>query len=49
MLKHYSHIRMQAKRRALEAIVPKPDPKATGSAGAGSRAAAVPTTDPNVN
>lgn len=49
MLKHYSHIRMQAKRRALEAIVPKPDPKATGSAGAGSPAAAVPTTDPNLN
>ena len=24
MLKHYSHIRMEAKRRALEAIVPKP-------------------------
>jgi integrase len=23
MLKHYSHIRMEAKRRALEAIVPK--------------------------
>jgi integrase len=31
MLKHYSHIRMEAKRRALEAIVPKPDPKAKGS------------------
>ena len=25
MLKHYSHIRMQAKRNALEAIVPKTD------------------------
>ena len=24
MLKHYSHIRMEAKRSALEAIVPKP-------------------------
>jgi hypothetical protein len=24
MLKHYSHIRMEAKRKALEAIVPKP-------------------------
>jgi len=23
MLKHYSHIRMEAKRKALEAIVPK--------------------------
>jgi hypothetical protein len=49
MLKHYSHIRMQAKRRALEAIVPKPDGKATGNAGAGSPAAAVPTTDTHVN
>ena len=27
MLKHYSHIRMEAKRKALEAIVPKPDLK----------------------
>ena len=26
MLKHYSHIRMDAKRKALEAIVPKPHP-----------------------
>lgn len=26
MLKHYSHIRMEAKRRALEAIVAKPNP-----------------------
>ena len=25
MLKHYSHIRMEAKRKALEALVPKPD------------------------
>jgi integrase len=32
MLKHYSHIRMEAKRRALEAIVAKPDLKATGDA-----------------
>ena len=24
MLKHYSHIRMEAKRKALEAIIPKP-------------------------
>jgi site-specific recombinase XerD len=29
MLKHYSHIRMEAKRRALESIVTKPSPKAT--------------------
>jgi integrase len=34
MLKHYSHIRMEAKRRALEAIVPKPGSKATENAGA---------------
>jgi integrase len=32
MLKHYSHIRMEAKRRALEAIVAKPDLKATRDA-----------------
>jgi integrase len=31
MLKHYSHIRMDAKRRALEAIVAKPDSKAIGN------------------
>lgn len=27
MLKHYSHIRMEAKRKALESILAKPDPK----------------------
>lgn len=27
MLKHYSHIRMEAKRKALEAIVTKSDPQ----------------------
>jgi hypothetical protein len=32
MLKHYSHIRMAAKRRALEAILTKPDLKVTGNA-----------------
>jgi integrase len=32
MLKHYSHIRMEAKRRALESIVPKPHGKAAGTA-----------------
>jgi hypothetical protein len=32
MLKHHSHIRMEAKRRALESIVAKPDVKATGKA-----------------
>ncbi len=32
MLKHYSHIRMEAKRRALESIVAKPKPEATGDA-----------------
>jgi integrase len=31
MLKHYSHIRMEAKRRALESIVPAPPSKATGN------------------
>jgi hypothetical protein len=38
MLKHYSHIRMEAKRRALESIVPKPEGMAsqnpTSTAGA---------------
>jgi integrase len=32
MLKHYSHIRMEAKRRALESIVAKPNPQTSGSA-----------------
>jgi integrase len=32
MLKHYPHIRMEAKRRALESIVLKPKPESTGSA-----------------
>jgi hypothetical protein len=32
MLKHYSHIRMEAKRRALEAIVPKKEGQASGDA-----------------
>jgi integrase len=32
MLKHYSHIRMEAKRKALEAIVPKPAVKRTENA-----------------
>ena len=31
MLKHYSHIRMEAKRKALEAIVTKPNLKATAN------------------
>ncbi len=32
MLKHYSHIRMEAKRRALESIVAKPNLKTNGNA-----------------
>ena len=32
ILKHYSHIRMEAKRKALESIVPKPDLKKSGNA-----------------
>src|SRR6266446_364000 len=32
MLKHYSHIRMEAKRKALEAIVPKPSINRAGNA-----------------
>ena len=35
MLKHYSHIRMEAKRRALESIVPKPELKQAQTAVAG--------------
>jgi len=31
MLKHYSHIRMEAKRRALESIVAKPTAKTATS------------------
>jgi integrase len=31
MLKHYSHIRMEAKRHALESILPKADSKRTGT------------------
>ncbi len=34
MLKHYSHIRMEAKRHALESILKKPDLKKTGNTGA---------------
>ncbi len=37
MLKHYSHIRMEAKRKALESIVKKPDhPQGSGNANAPS-------------
>jgi len=32
MLKHYSHIRMEANRRALEAILTKPDLKVIANA-----------------
>jgi hypothetical protein len=32
MLKHYSHIRMQAKRSALEALVKKPEANEDGHA-----------------
>ena len=35
MLKHYSHIRMEAKRRALESIVSKPELKQAQTAVAG--------------
>jgi integrase len=36
MLKHYSHIRMQAKRKALEGIVPKPKEEMPVSGGSDS-------------
>jgi hypothetical protein len=37
MLKHYSHIRMEAKPWALESIVAKPSPKTTGKRGFDSK------------
>jgi hypothetical protein len=43
MLKHYSHIRMEAKRKALESIVQKTDFQACGSADSVSGEAAAPT------
>jgi integrase len=33
MLKHYSHIRMEAKRKALESILAKPDVQKSGETG----------------
>jgi len=55
MLKHYSHIRMEAKRKALEAIVPKPHINRMGNADSApaetpiEREAAPPIPDPVVN
>lgn len=46
MLKHYSHIRMEAKRKALEAIVPKPH---VGSAPAGTSSQASETSPATAN
>jgi integrase len=43
MLKHYSHIRMEAKRKALEAIVTKPHPQKSEDANLGSSERAVQT------
>src|SRR5262249_16285212 len=43
MLKHYSHIRMEAKRRALEAIVAKSDPR--GAANSSAAGENIPTAD----
>jgi hypothetical protein len=44
MLKHYSHIRMEAKRKALEAIVTKPNPQKSEDANSASGEPAVRTT-----
>jgi integrase len=56
MLKHYSHIRMEAKRKALEAIVPKSDITRQGTVDSFPRetpiqavASPPPTADPLIN
>ncbi len=53
MLKHYSHIRMEAKRKALESIVPAPALKGIGSVDSASAIQSLqtptPTTGPIVN
>lgn len=46
MLKHYSHIRMQAKREALEGIVKKPTAEANN--GDAPLSEGVPTKSPTV-
>ncbi len=46
MLKHYSHIRMEAKRKALEAIVTKPNAQSSGTANSLSGEPAVQTAGP---
>ena len=51
MLKHYSHIRMEAKRRAVESIVPKAVATPTANSGSASpqTAAGQPVLDTPVN
>src|ERR1700737_4444233 len=44
MLKHYSHIRMEAKRKALEAIVSKSHPQGSGTSNSPSGDPTVQTT-----
>jgi integrase len=46
MLKHYSHIRMEAKRKALESIVAKPNPQVLGESAQPSREQVVEFTRP---
>jgi integrase len=46
MLKHYSHIRMAAKRGALEGIVAKPKPQEAGKSGTCARDQAAELTEP---
>ncbi len=46
MLKHYSHIRMEAKRKALESIVAKPNPQGPGGSAQPGREQVVEFTRP---
>ena len=46
MLKHYSHIRMEAKRKALESIVAKPNPQIPGKSAQPGREHVVELTRP---
>jgi integrase len=49
MLKHYSHIRMEAKRKALESIVTKPAPKESGESAQPGREQVVEFTQPETS
>jgi integrase len=45
MLKHYSHIRMEAKRRAVESIVRKPDAKSPAAPTSNNNQEPIPSTE----